>query len=563
MDFSRKMKKLDMTNYNIKEENNEDEISAFDGLSINNDDLQNVNIKLVPDDGSVVSDGTKSFHEPKSKGKPIRGLDYGIDMVKKDKHRGTDDIRSSQSGIASASASKSDSGLPPARENTSNRGGRFADLQKKFGNIVAPLPNHGRRNNIDMTTASVSEDSNGYDQHRGGHYRDNRDRYDEDEGSGSGGSHSGQDNPGLLDEQYMNQIDQDQYQDDNYSQKSGDGGGGDGVEKKRELTYEEIQQKKEDGLAKLSRLQDLGYTSAKTYSMSSELEDIERTVKKLTAQRDLDKSKKFQQKILMGFVTVTEYLNHNFDPFDLKLDGWSEAIYENIADYDEVFEELHEKYKDQISIGPEIKLLGMIAGSAMMFHFSKTLFSKAESQVPGFDQVMNSDPELKRRYQDQASKIVGNNGATNIANNGGNAGPLGMIGQMIGGFTGNNNMGNMFANMMGGAGKKQQPAQNQTQHQQQPKSQPNSKQQQQNQNQNQSKYHQHPQGPQGPHGPQGHQVDPTRKTKRPPMKPVDDVDDLLGSLVGTNVENDDKAILEAEIDISEIDNLSDLSSTDN
>ena len=32
-----------------------------------------------------------------------------------------------------------------------------------------------------------------------------------------------------------------------------------------------------------------------------------------------------------------------FDPFDLKLDGWSEAVQENIDEYDDVFGELHDR----------------------------------------------------------------------------------------------------------------------------------------------------------------------------------------------------------------------------
>ena len=42
------------------------------------------------------------------------------------------------------------------------------------------------------------------------------------------------------------------------------------------------------------------------------------------------------------------FLNNKFDPLDLKLDGWGESIHENINDYDDVFEELHEKYKGSL-----------------------------------------------------------------------------------------------------------------------------------------------------------------------------------------------------------------------
>ena len=48
--------------------------------------------------------------------------------------------------------------------------------------------------------------------------------------------------------------------------------------------------------------------------------------------------------MLMAAVSAFEFLNNKFDPFDLKLDGWSESITENLDEYDDVFGELHEKY---------------------------------------------------------------------------------------------------------------------------------------------------------------------------------------------------------------------------
>ena len=61
-----------------------------------------------------------------------------------------------------------------------------------------------------------------------------------------------------------------------------------------------------------------------------------------------------------------EFLNNRFDPFDVKLDGWGEQINENITDYDDIFSELHDKYKSKASMSPELKLLFQLGGSAMM-----------------------------------------------------------------------------------------------------------------------------------------------------------------------------------------------------
>ena len=60
-----------------------------------------------------------------------------------------------------------------------------------------------------------------------------------------------------------------------------------------------------------------------------------------------------------------EFLNSKFDPFDIKLDGWSEQLQENINDYDDIFGELYEKYKSKASMAPEIKLLFQLGAENM------------------------------------------------------------------------------------------------------------------------------------------------------------------------------------------------------
>ena len=61
--------------------------------------------------------------------------------------------------------------------------------------------------------------------------------------------------------------------------------------------------------------------------------------------------------MLMAAITGLEFLNNKFDPFDLRLDGWSEQVNENIDDYDEIFAELHEKYKSKSNNGTRVKTI--------------------------------------------------------------------------------------------------------------------------------------------------------------------------------------------------------------
>ena len=100
--------------------------------------------------------------------------------------------------------------------------------------------------------------------------------------------------------------------------------------------------------------------------------------------------------MLMACVTGLEFLNGKFDPFDVKLDGWSESVNENLNDYDEIFEELWEKYGGEgDGIAPELRLLMTLAGSAFMA-ITNTMF---KSSIPGMDDLTTS-PELMKQLHE-------------------------------------------------------------------------------------------------------------------------------------------------------------------
>jgi hypothetical protein len=107
--------------------------------------------------------------------------------------------------------------------------------------------------------------------------------------------------------------------------------------------------------------------------------------------------------MLMAFVTGTEYLNTRYDPFTIKLEGWSEQVHENIEDFDDIFEELHVKYKSKgKSMPPELRLFISLSGSAFMFHLTSKMFK--ESSIPGVEEVLKANPELMKQFQNAAAK---------------------------------------------------------------------------------------------------------------------------------------------------------------
>ena len=177
------------------------------------------------------------------------------------------------------------------------------------------------------------------------------------------------------------------------------------LEPVKEKTYEEIQKEKFELLCQLERLETKGVKLEKSYSMQSDYADMKHDYDRLSSRRELDQSIRFQQKMLVAGVTAIEFLNNKFDPADIKLDGWSESIHENIHDYDDVFEELHEKYKEKAKTPPEVRLLMMLGGSAFMFHLTNTMF---KSSLPAMGDIMKQNPDLMQQFAKATVNSMGN-----------------------------------------------------------------------------------------------------------------------------------------------------------
>lgn len=151
--------------------------------------------------------------------------------------------------------------------------------------------------------------------------------------------------------------------------------------------FSTLDEEKASLIFKLARAKRAGMPSSRTFNISSDIRDMRGEMARIDHELALDSSLKFQRKMLMMTVSVMEHCNTRYDPFDLQLDGWSESVHSSVSDYDRVFERLHEKYKSKVSVAPEIELLLMLGGSAMMFHFTKTVFKQG---LPG----VSANPDM-------------------------------------------------------------------------------------------------------------------------------------------------------------------------
>ena len=216
------------------------------------------------------------------------------------------------------------------------------------------------------------------------------------------------------------------------------------------LSPQDIKNEKIDLIYKFKRLENQGVRTTMNYNMNSPLDDMRNEYVKLKKQRELENSIKFQRKMLMACITGVEFLNGKFDPFNIKLDGWSESMNEGINDYDEIFEELHEKYGGRADMAPEIKLMLMVGGSAFMFHLTNTMF---KTSLPGMDDILKQNPELMQQFAKAAVNTPKSQpepqggGMPNMS--GGMPGMGNLMSGLMGGMMGNSNMGNPMAAMSG------------------------------------------------------------------------------------------------------------------
>tara|TARA_B110000503_G_scaffold141754_1_gene236241 strand:- start:3323 stop:4432 length:1110 start_codon:yes stop_codon:yes gene_type:complete len=169
------------------------------------------------------------------------------------------------------------------------------------------------------------------------------------------------------------------------------GPGVDSQEEQPSKGYTSIDEEKADLINKLGRLEKKGFAVNKRLNAYSNVDELRSEVKRITYSIDVEQSVRFSRRMLVACVTGLEFLNKRYNPFEIQLEGWSESVMENVDDYDGVFEELYVKYRSKVNVAPEVKMIMMLGGSAMMFHLTNSMF---KSVMPNMNDVMKQNPDL-------------------------------------------------------------------------------------------------------------------------------------------------------------------------
>jgi hypothetical protein len=161
------------------------------------------------------------------------------------------------------------------------------------------------------------------------------------------------------------------------------------------MTDREKFRKKKMMISRLEEWREKGVISGSTrFSQDMPYEEVEDEYETALEDKKKKESKKLYSWWFMTAINTLEYANASFNPFDINLDGWGEAVNDDIDSYDDVFGKLYDKYKGG-EMSPELTLVMRLGFSAAVTSFTNKALSTA---TPGFNDVIRQSPELMKMF---------------------------------------------------------------------------------------------------------------------------------------------------------------------
>lgn len=162
------------------------------------------------------------------------------------------------------------------------------------------------------------------------------------------------------------------------------------------LSKEKLQLRKFDILRKLAELKMRGIQLSQNYNINSDYK---------TMKFEYDMRKGLQQKqngvdmacgLFLHTIYFVENLNEKYDPFGIKLKGWTNFVNSDLSVYQEIFGELYDKwFKSGKGLGPEIRLLYHISIGVLSLHLNN-------KYGEGFSSFKTENPDLVEKMRKKA-----------------------------------------------------------------------------------------------------------------------------------------------------------------
>jgi hypothetical protein len=150
-----------------------------------------------------------------------------------------------------------------------------------------------------------------------------------------------------------------------------------------DINYQAELLEKKRILTKLRRLQMRGEQIDNNISIETPLDELKFELELFRKEKKQDQAIDMGKNFITMFAVGVEMMNKRYDPLDVYLDGWSTSVREEIDSYDEILEELYDKYYDQIDASPEVKLIGGLLMSAIVYNVTHKMSMKGNSTFLG------------------------------------------------------------------------------------------------------------------------------------------------------------------------------------
>ncbi|CAM9101202.1 unnamed protein product [Ectocarpus sp. 8 AP-2014] len=138
------------------------------------------------------------------------------------------------------------------------------------------------------------------------------------------------------------------------------------IEKKKRK--EELLHEKVEMLTRIANLSKNGFTTTRQWDVTDDIDEIRYECYRMQRESNSKKSIKIMRRVLVTITTLVETGNAYFNPFNLRLNGFSESMMLNLNDYDDCFEQIHHKYSGRSSVGPEMQILFTFMSAAIFHH---------------------------------------------------------------------------------------------------------------------------------------------------------------------------------------------------
>lgn len=185
-------------------------------------------------------------------------------------------------------------------------------------------------------------------------------------------------------------------------------------------SFRSLEEEKQHFIYKVQRLQNR--FPGRKVGLETPLDELKYEYARLVRQSEMSASIKFQRRALMASVSGFEYLNKSFNPLGLHLDGWSEQVMDSIEDFDQSFEQLHDKYQGTSEVSPEWNILLTLLGSGFMFHLSNSLF---KSVLPNVNDIARNNPDLMNQIASAMGSAMNNQNTPQSPSGGGSNSQMG------------------------------------------------------------------------------------------------------------------------------------------